>query len=163
MPENWATSDTIQQFSQLSQSDAIFTGARTISINTSGDLALFGGSDGKAGIFDLSRNRTTEEFSLEAPVTYTLWAGSKAAIGTSSGIVKIFENGVPVSSFAGHAGPVSALALHPSGEILASVGEDKSYIFYDLMSAEQIFQISTDSGIICSTGISNRKKLLIAA
>ena len=60
-------------------------------------------------------------------------------------MVKAFENGVEVSSFSGHAGAVTALALHPSGDILASVGVDKNYTFYDLTSSVQVLQISTDS------------------
>ena len=40
---------------------------------------------------------------------------------------------------------MTALALHPSGDILASVGVDKNYTFYDLASSVQVLQISTDS------------------
>ena len=84
---------------------------------------------------------------MGASVTNTLWAGNKAIVSTSAGLVKVFENGLETSSFSGHAGEVTALALHPSGEILASVGVDKSYIFYDLTSSVQALQISTDSGM----------------
>lgn len=83
---------------------------------------------------------------IGSSVTDTLWAGSKAIVGTSSGTIKTFENGIEVSEFSGHAGAVTALALHPSGEILASVGADKNYTFYDLTSSVQVLQISTDSG-----------------
>ena len=110
-------------------------------------MALLGGSDGIAGVFSISQNKLVQELPIGSPVTDTLWAGSKAIVGTSSGIVKAFENGVEVSSFSGHAGAVTALALHPSGDILASVGVDKSYIFYDLTSFVQVLQISTDSGM----------------
>ena len=79
-------------------------------------------------------------------VTDALWAGSKAILGTSAGTVKAFENGVEVFGFCGHAGGITALALHPSGEILASVGVDKSYCFYDLTSSAQVLQVATDSG-----------------
>ena len=117
-----------------------------MSVHANGDLALLGGSDGTAGIFSISQNKLDQELPIGKPVTDTLWAGSKAIVGTSSGTVKVFENGVEVSSFSGHAGVVTALALHPSGDILASVSVDKSYIFYDLTSSVQILQIYTDSG-----------------
>lgn len=67
-------------------------------------------------------------------------------MGTSAGIVKIFEDGLETAHFSGHAGEVTALALHPSGQLLASVGVDKSYIFYDLDSSVQSVKIGTDSG-----------------
>lgn len=146
VPEDWATTDVISNFTPTQKSKPLYTGARTISVDASGDLALVGGSDGTAGIFSISQNNLVQELPVGSPVTEALWAGSKAIVGTSSGIVKAFENGVEVSSFSGHAGAVTALALHPSGDILASVGVDKSYIFYDLASSAQALQIFTDSG-----------------
>lgn len=146
VPEDWATPDAISNFSPKQQSKSLYAGARTVSVDASGDLALLGGTDGIAGVFSISQNKLIQELPVGSPVTDTLWAGSKAVVGTSSGKVKAFENGVEVSSFSGHAGAVTALALHPSGDILASVGVDKSYILYDLTSSSQVLQISTDSG-----------------
>lgn len=115
-------------------------------MDSNGDLALLGGPDGNAGIFSVSENRLVQEFAVGSPVTSALWAGDKAIVATSAGSVKAFQKDVEVFSFSGHAGEVTDLALHPSGEILASVGVDKSYIFYDLGSSSQVLQISTDSG-----------------
>ena len=148
VPEGWATPDVISNFTPTQKSKSLYAGARTVSVDASGDLALFGGSDGTAGVFSISQNKLVQELPVGNPVTDTLWAGSKAIVGTSSGIVKVFENGVEVSSFSAHAGAVTALALHPSGDILASVGVDKSYIFYDLTSSVQALQIFTNSGKI---------------
>lgn len=146
VPEDWATPGDIANFTPTQKSKPLYTGARAISVDGSGDLALIGGSDGIAGVFSISQNKLVQELPVGSPVTDTLWAGSKAIVGTSSGTVKAYENGVEVSSFSGHAGAVTALALHPSGDILASVGVDKTYIFYDLTSSVQALQIATDSG-----------------
>jgi pre-mRNA-processing factor 19 len=160
VPEEWATHDTISSFAPLHKSKPFYTGARTVSLNDSGDLALFGGSDGSAGVFSISQNKLVQELAVGSPIADTIWAGSRAIIGTSTGIVKAFENGVEISSFSGHAGEVTALALHPSGDILASVGVDRSYIFYDLTSYTQALQISTDS---CKTTHPARADLHAAA
>ena len=146
VPVDWATPDTISSFTPTQKSSSSYTGARRVSIDASGDLALLGGIGGTAGVFSISQNKWVQELPIGSPVTDTLWAGSKAIVGTSSGTVKTFENGVELSSFSGHAGAVTSLALHPSGDILASVGVDKSYIFYDLTSSVQALQIFTDSG-----------------
>ena len=146
LPEDWATPDAISEFTPTQQSKSLYDGAREISVDSSGDLALLGGSDGIAGVFSIPQNKLVQELVVGSPITGTLWAGSKAIVGTSSGTIKIFENGVEVSSFSGHAGAVTALALHPSGDMLASVGVDKSYILYDLSSSTRAIQIYTDSG-----------------
>ena len=117
-----------------------------MTLDASGDLALLGGKDGSAGVFSISQSLLVQEFSAGSSVTETLWAGSKAVVGTSAGTVKVFENGTESASFSGHAGEVTGLALHAGGEILASVGVDKSYIFYDLTTSTQVLQVYTDSG-----------------
>lgn len=145
VPEEWATPDTISSFAPLHKSKPLYAGARTVTLDASGDLALFGGSDGSAGVYSVSQNKLVQELAVGSPITDAIWAGSKAIVGTSTGAVKAFENGVEISSFDGHAGEVTALALHPSRDVLASVGVDKSYIFYDLTSYTQALQITTDS------------------
>ena len=83
---------------------------------------------------------------MGSSITDSLWAGNRTVMGTSAGIVKIFEDGNELASFSGHAGEVTGLALHASGDILASVGVDKSYILYDLISSAKSLQIFTNSG-----------------
>ncbi len=146
VPEDWATSETVQSFSPLNRSKPLYAGARTVSLDPSGDLALLGGSDGNAGVFSISQSKMVQEFSVGSSVTDSLWAGNRTVTGTSAGTVKIFEDGKELASFSGHAGEVTGLALHASGDILASVGVDKSYILYDLISSAKSLQIFTNSG-----------------
>jgi pre-mRNA-processing factor 19 len=75
-----------------------------------------------------------------------LWAAGRAILATSTGHVKVFEDDSEVASFSAHAGEATSIALHPSGEILASVGVDKSIVFYDLASSTVSTQVYTDSG-----------------
>jgi len=107
---------------------------------------LLGGIDGVAGIYSLREKRMV--VSLKGgggSITDTVWIGDKAAIATSAGAVKIFEGGVELASFNSHAGEATALAAHPTGDILASVGVDKSYVLYDLTTTSIITQIYSDS------------------
>jgi pre-mRNA-processing factor 19 len=76
-----------------------------------------------------------------------VWAGSKAVISTSVGRVKVFEGQEEMASFGAHAGEVSAVALHPSGDMAASVGVDKSYVLYDLSASSVATQVYSDSGM----------------
>jgi pre-mRNA-processing factor 19 len=85
-----------------------------------------------------------QSFKAGGAVTDTVWFGDTPVVSTSSGTVKVF--GESEVTFKSHAGSINALALHPTGDILASVGVDKSFVFYDLLSGKAITQIYTDSG-----------------
>ena len=109
-------------------------------------MVLCGGVDGTVGAYSLLQNELDIQFSVGSPATRTIWAGSNAIVETSSGLVNVYEEGREISSFSAHAGEVTALAIHPSGEILASVGVDKSFTFYDLNKFDQVLQIYTGAG-----------------
>ena len=118
-----------------------------LALDKGGDLALLGGSDGTAGVFSVSQNEVLQTLQGGGGgITDGLWAADRAVIALSTGMVKIFDDGSEVSSFSGHAGKATSVALHPSGEILASVGVDKSYIFYDLETSKIATQVYTNSG-----------------
>lgn len=67
-------------------------------------------------------------------------------VGKSSGEVSVLNNGAPVASFTSHAGAVTGLALHPCGDLLLSVGVDKSFVYYNLADMTVASQVYTDSG-----------------
>jgi pre-mRNA-processing factor 19 len=149
VPQDWANPETIQSFMPIETSEALYPGANSIAIDTSGDLALVGGTDGTAGLYSISQKKLVQVLNGDSgAIIDTIWWGNRAVFSTSSGRVKIFDiNGTEVATFNSHAGKVTALALHPSGEILASVGVDKSYVLYDLSSLKPVSQVFTDSGI----------------
>lgn len=118
-----------------------------MSLNSSGELALVGGVDGVAGIYSLPEKRIVATLKGGGgSITDTLWVGNKAAVATSTGAVKVFEDGSEIASFNTHAGEATALAVHPTGDIIASVGVDKSYVLYDLATSTVVTQIFSDTG-----------------
>lgn len=116
-------------------------------MDASRDLALFGGADGDVTVYSVSKAKVMHHVKAGAAVTDVLWAGKTAVVSTAAGEVKGFNGKKSAFTFAAHAGEATALALHPCGEILASVGVDKSYIFYEVASASQILQISTNTSM----------------
>ncbi|KAL8760197.1 MAG: hypothetical protein Q9199_000220 [Rusavskia elegans] len=148
VPADWITADGLNTFAPKETSDTPCTNARSLAVNASCDALLLGGSDGKVGVYSVSEKAITEELNAgSAQVTDTIWIGTKAVASTSTGNVIIFESGREIASFSGHAGEATAIASHPSGDILASVGVDKSYIFYDLTSNTVATQVLTDSAL----------------
>jgi pre-mRNA-processing factor 19 len=124
----------------------LYPGGKSLSLDSTGDLALVGGVDGVAGVYSLSQQRVVQTFKAGGPVTDAVWAGNKAVVASATGAVKVFENGSEVANFTSHAGEVTALAVHPSGDIIGSVGVDKSYVLYDLSTSSPVTQIFSDSG-----------------
>ncbi|KAL1955422.1 hypothetical protein VTO42DRAFT_8578 [Malbranchea cinnamomea] len=150
VPEDWATGEVIQEFQPVETSEQLYPGGKALSLDASGDLALLGGSDGVAGVYSLSEKSVVASLKGDGgAITDATWVGKKAVIATSGGAVKVFENGNEVVSFGSHAGEVTALAAHPTGDILASVGVDKSYVLYDLTTNSVLTQIFTDAGLSC--------------
>jgi pre-mRNA-processing factor 19 len=145
VPEDWATAETIEKFGVASASEPLFPGSVSLAVDDAGKLAISGGSDGTAGIYSISGNKIQKSFKAGSAVTDALWYGSHPVVATSSGAVKVF--GKEETTFTSHAGSANGLALHPSGEILASVGIDKSFVFYDLPGGAAVTQVYTDSGM----------------
>ena len=85
----------------------------------------------------------------EAPVTGTVCVdfenGLRSAVSLASGEVKLYNADSEAASFSAHTGAATALAIHPSRQFLASVGDDKNLVLYDIAKRETLIQIQTDS------------------
>ena len=67
-------------------------------------------------------------------------------MATSVSGIKLLENGVLQSTLEGPSGNLGGITLHPSGDILASVGDDATCMLHDLTTGSKVLQITTDSG-----------------
>ncbi|KAH8806411.1 WD40-repeat-containing domain protein [Hyaloscypha sp. PMI_1271] len=143
VPKEWADAELIEKFGVATTSKALYPGAKSLAVDEAGQLVVFGGNDGVAGIFSIPENKVVESFKAGAAVTDSVWFGNQPVVSTASGAVKVF--GDSEISFASHAGSANGLALHPSGDILASVGVDKSFVFYDLPGGKAVTQVYSDS------------------
>jgi len=139
IPEDWTTPDLIQGFEVTEIPDATLPGSRVLAIDTSGNLALLGGMDGVAVLYSLAQKQILHTLKCgDGSITAALFWEQKPVLATSTGAIKIFENGDIVGEMLVHAGTATDISLHPSGDILASVGEDKSIVFYDLTTMDKL-------------------------
>lgn len=122
-------------------SEPLYPGGKSLSVDSTGDLALIGGVDGIAGIYSISKQQIVQTLKVDGPVTDAAFAGATAVVASATGSVKVFDNGSEIASFASHAGEVTAVAVHPTGDIIGSVGVDKSYVLYDLVTSSVVAQI----------------------
>ncbi|KAL4953991.1 WD40-repeat-containing domain protein [Aspergillus filifer] len=148
LPQGWATADGISAYKPTENTDALYPGGKTLSVNSAGDSALVETAEGVVGVFSLSQKQVLHTLKTNGPVTDALWAGEKAVIASSTGSVKVFEGGNEVASFNSHAGAATSLALHATGDIVASVGVDKSYVLYDLTTNAVIMQNFSDATLL---------------
>lgn len=87
----------------------------------------------------------TNALKIGGSVLDAVFYGKDAVVASSSGAVKVYSGKKESASFTSHAGAATGLALHPTGDILASVGVDKSFVFYDLVGGNAVTQVYTDS------------------
>lgn len=120
-------------------------GSGILSVNSSGELALVGGEEGAVKVYSLAQKKIARTLKTDGPVTDAVWAGDKAIIASSTGTVKVFEKATELAKIKTHAGAATALAVHPSGDIAASVGADKSYVLYDLTTNSMVAQVFSDA------------------
>ena len=146
VPEDWATPETVAAFDVATSIATSHRTGRTLAVFNDGGLALVAGPEGIADIYDLTERENVRTLQCGASITDGLWWNDKPVIANSGGAVQIFTGDTQIAEMRGHAGSANALALHSSGELLASVGVDKSYILYDLSSFKVVSQVYTDSG-----------------
>ncbi|CAO2655461.1 Nn.00g105250.m01.CDS01 [Neocucurbitaria sp. VM-36] len=150
-PDGWATAEDISTFDIATSSEPLYPGSSNVSIDDSGDLVLFGGADGVAGVYSLSQAKVVQALKAGSAVTATAWWGERAIVATSAGTVKIFEQGNEIAQVGSHAGAVTSISLHPSGSILASAGADKRFALHDLSTFKTVSQVYVEADITCSS------------
>jgi len=152
VPEDWATGDEIAAYDVKSKADTQFTGAKSLAVDETGDFFLTGDSDGTVGIYDLKQDAFTTRSNLGAGgINHGAWVRDSAVVATASGAVVVTQEGAVKAKFQQHAGAATAVAAHPSGELLASVGVDKSLVLYDLQSGKVLTQIFSDAALTSTT------------
>ena len=151
VPADWATDEDITHYNRLKPSTPFHSGGTTLSVHEDGNQILVGGDNGKAIIYSLEAEQVVQELEVgHGSVTSGTWVDSQTVVATSVGTVHMFDGNKELISFHNHAGAVSTVALHPSREIMATVGLDKSYVLYDLVSMSTLTQIYTNSPLFCA-------------
>ena len=146
VPAAWATRADVAAYEVIAKAEA--GDATFVDVDASGAQALVGGSDG-AAVVDVQTGEVSETLAKGESVAAGAWAGEKAVLvvkAGNGGVVKVFEGAKEVGAIAAHAGPVNGVAVHPTGDVVASIGKDKSFVVYDLESMKAVAQVYTENG-----------------
>ena len=153
VPAEWATADNISLFKPVTSLDTPCAGGTFLDVRKSDNTTIIGGRQGGAYTFQPSNGKLNAIVPESESVTAGVWTGSRIAVATSTGKVKIVEDGQEVASFGAHSASVTGLSVHPSGGILASVSSDRSYALYDIESNRLLTQVQASSGTFSSLTI----------
>ena len=150
MPEDWATADDVQSLDVKGKPKKLAApGSHALSVDSNGQVAVAGGSDGTGHLYSLSTQKALSKFQASGPINDVLCIDldSKQLVITAAanGEVAVSSDGQQIASFKEHAGSANAVALHSCGDILLSVGEDKSYVLYDLTQQAVLTRVFTNS------------------
>ncbi|GAP88916.1 putative cell cycle control protein [Rosellinia necatrix] len=145
VPEGWTTPDDIATFAVEASNPLPVSHVTTLT--SEGGYSAVGGLEGEVAVYSVEADKLERSFTVGEPITDSIWEGSKVFFSTANGSVKVFEAGNEIASFADHAGPATGLAIHPSKAILASVGVDKSFVFYDLENLQQATRVYTNAAL----------------
>lgn len=107
--------------------------------------AALGGLKGQSATYSIEVDKLEREIPVEEPITATLCTANKVIYATSQGSVKAYEGGEKVADVTEHAGAATALSAHPGGQIVASVGTDKSLVLYESQAMKRVARTYTDS------------------
>lgn len=147
VPVEWATAENISLFKPVTSLDTPCADGTFLDVRKSDNTVLIGGKRGGAYTLQPSNGSLNAVLPEAESVTAGVWVGSRVAIATATGKVKIVDNGQEVASHSAHSASVTGLALHPSGGILASVSSDGNYALYDVESNRQLTQVPASSGM----------------
>ncbi|QIW95230.1 hypothetical protein AMS68_000748 [Peltaster fructicola] len=146
VPADWATGESIASYEFGATVDTQFTGAKALAVDSSGDMVLTGDSDGAVAVYDIKQGAFVTRSNLGAgAITGGAWARDATVFSTANGAVVVANEGNATATFHQHAGVATDVAVHPTGEIIASVGADKSYVLYDLAGSVVLTQVYTDT------------------
>ncbi|CAK7205364.1 hypothetical protein SEUCBS139899_008134 [Sporothrix eucalyptigena] len=148
-PADWATNDDVATFTTIASDDIPVTRATSLTVEAADrQYAAIAGLDGNVGIYAVAAHSLERTLAVGEPLTTALWTeGTRIVLGTAKGAVKIYEAGAEKASIVCHAGAITGLAVHPAGRILASVGNDKTIVFYDLEEGASVSRAHSSASL----------------
>lgn len=143
IPDGWVTPDEVSALE--AEATSALPVPQTSSLDIEDATAAIGGYKGQSATYLIETDAVEHQLAVDEPVTATLSTASRVIFATSQGSVKVYQNGDQSAEVTEHAGAATGLSIHPGGRILASVGTDKSIVFYDLESMKRISRAYADS------------------
>ncbi|OLL22351.1 Pre-mRNA-processing factor 19 2 [Neolecta irregularis DAH-3] len=142
VPGDWATPEKVSEFSGTKITHRLISShSRSIAVDDSGDRVVIAGKN--PSIYSISENTTSKLVGHEGLVTAALWVAETAVTAGVDGTIRLWQDTTEKTQFSAHTGAVIAIASHPSGELIVSVGEDKAWAVHDVPSSATVAKFDT--------------------
>jgi len=159
VPKEWATPDVIGSYKVQKRSKMSGKSPGFLQLHQDGDLLLAPGNNGTAEIYSVSQGQHTNSFAPLDQKAATgllsdgLWSGDSIIVASRAGTIEL--RGAANAICRQDSTDVAAIALHPSGRILASAGLDKNIVLYDVQTMAVATRIHAESGESAPTTLRN--------
>ncbi|CCJ30675.1 unnamed protein product, partial [Pneumocystis jirovecii] len=141
VPTDWTTTEQVQQFKSSKVFEPFQSKITSIAVAQQGTMILVASKNIVKIYRDMDENPA---YSLECgkdEITCGLWMNELPIIASSTGFIYIYTsldgNTKKIST---HQSKVTAIALHPSGGLLASVTVDGEWAFHDLYTEQTVLK-----------------------
>ncbi|KAK0609749.1 Diaminopimelate epimerase-like protein [Bombardia bombarda] len=150
IPEGWATPEqiaTLHLARKTETQDHHSTSLATVDdVRGAGpEYLASGGLDGILGIYDSKFDVESRLHSIDVKSQITALAFSKndtnkLIVACADGNIQLYYEGQAAHVYKSHIGPVTGIALHPGARFFASVGRDKSFVFYEDTTTKEVMK-----------------------
>lgn len=148
VPTDWTTTEQVQQFKSSKVFEPFQSKITSIAVAQQGTMILVASKNIVKIYRDMDENPA---YSLECgkdEITCGLWMNELPIIASSTGFIYIYTsldgNTKKIST---HQSKVTAIALHPSGGLLASVTVDGEWAFHDLYTEQTVLKNRENTGM----------------
>lgn len=140
----------MQSFNATAPKAALASQGRALAFDGASGVAYLGGANGSSCAYSITNEEVSQATKGDGNAIQDLVLWHKEGkilpvVATASGEVAVLDDGKKTISFVSHSGAASGLALHPSGDLIASVGMDKSIVLHDLSQQREVSRLITDS------------------
>ncbi|KAL7423644.1 hypothetical protein Q5752_001225 [Cryptotrichosporon argae] len=165
-PAGYANADAVRGYTQIAHVPSMHAtkpaGITALDLSASGNVALTGGADKAVQVFDLAEQKvlgTLKGHTKEVKhVAFVPSSGDEPALAVSAAADKTVrvwgaEGGAwsAKHKIGGYKGEVVGLAVHPSGQYVASASADSTWALHDLETGKPVATYAALEGIDASS------------
>ncbi|KAG4306053.1 hypothetical protein PORY_000041 [Pneumocystis oryctolagi] len=139
IPVDWTTTEQIQQFKPSKVIHPFQSEIKVIAVNKQGTMVLVASNNILKIYCDMDESPTYSLECDENEITCGLWINDLPVVANANGTIYIYTSlGGNTKKISTHQSKVTAIALHPSEDLLASVTADGEWAFHDLQNDQTV-------------------------
>lgn len=137
----WATVEEVSHYRELSIGRVDYL---PTSLLVNDDYATIGTTEGDVSVYAFDEGVQEQVIQItNHAITGVIRTDAKLIVSTDNGSVHVYQNGMKQAAVKAHIGPITGLAFQPAEDMFATVGVDKSFVFYSMLTGEKLRRVYT--------------------